>query len=130
MCRLAKTETAPCSKMLTWFLSNLRRNTLALLKCVRAVRTPARDAVKGLDLPARSRSRLPKNLFGEQVGEGRAETFHWIIQMAPKILQRPVHFLHFNSIKYEKPHSKTLEAFLAGEPSKLLFQRAKVLLFV
>jgi len=25
-----------------------------------------------LRLPARSRSRLPKNLFGEQVGEGRA----------------------------------------------------------
>jgi hypothetical protein len=28
-----------------------------------------------LDLFARSRSRLPKKLFGEQVGEGRADTF-------------------------------------------------------
>ena len=27
--------------------------------------------VKGSALPARSRSRLPENLFGEQVGEGR-----------------------------------------------------------
>jgi hypothetical protein len=32
-----------------------------------------RLAEEALDLPARSRSRLPKNLFGEQVGEGRAE---------------------------------------------------------
>jgi len=45
-----------------------------------------RWAGKALNLPARSpasrslaegrRSRLPKNLFGEQVGEGRAETFN------------------------------------------------------
>jgi len=31
-----------------------------------------KDIEKILHLPARSRSRLPKNLFGEQVGEGRA----------------------------------------------------------
>ena len=35
--------------------------------------------------------------------------------MAPKVLQRLVHFLHFNTIKYKRPHSKTLEASLARE---------------
>jgi hypothetical protein len=94
-----------------------------------------RDIGKPLHLPARSRSRLPKNLFGEQVGEGRAETFYWIsksrvydIQIAPKILQRLVHSLHFNTIKYKRPHSKTLEASLTGGPIPFyLFQKAKVL---
>jgi hypothetical protein len=38
-----------------------------------------RWAGKTLNLPARSRSRLPKNLFGEQVGEGRAETVYRLI---------------------------------------------------
>jgi hypothetical protein len=56
-------------------------------------------------------------LFGEQVGEGRAETFDWIIQMAPKALQRLVPFLHFNTIKYKRPHSKALEAPLTGDQS-------------
>jgi len=36
----------------------------------------AKQASKVLHLPARSRSRLPKNLFGEQVGEGRAAPLH------------------------------------------------------
>jgi hypothetical protein len=38
-------------------------------------RAERRSGGKDLGLPARSRSRLPKNLFGEQVGEGRAVTF-------------------------------------------------------
>jgi hypothetical protein len=44
----------------------------------------------------------------------RTDTFYWIIQIAPKVLQRLVHFLHFNTVKYKCPHSKTLEASLTG----------------
>jgi len=44
----------------------------------------------------------------------RAETFYWIIQMAPIVLQRLVHSLQFNAVTYERPHSKTLQASLNG----------------
>jgi hypothetical protein len=62
----------------------------------------------------------------------RAETFYWIsksrvydIQLAPKVLQRLVHFLHFNTIKYKRPHSKTLETSLTGGSIPFHFKELK-----
>jgi hypothetical protein len=41
-----------------------------------------------------------------------------MIQMATMMLQRLVHFLHFNTIRYERPHSKTFETPFLGEIGK------------
>ena len=49
--------------------SELSENCLVICQDI------GRRVDEALGLPARSRSRLPKNLFGEQVGEGRAATF-------------------------------------------------------
>jgi hypothetical protein len=59
----------------------------------------------------------------------RAETSNWIIQMTPKVLQRPAPFQNFNTIKYKRPHSKTLEAPPSAGPDSIPFQSAKMLHF-
>ena len=72
-----------------------------------------------------------RTLFGEQVGEGRAETSYCTIQRFQEYdpAKRGVHSRHLNGVTYERPHSKTSEVLPSAGTGDfhVPFQSAKVL---